>query len=324
MLKRYAILCVLAGLCAGPSSALGQGLFRRDPGNEESARSIWDEDFSGREKRRGASLGKPQRNRYGARTVAGMPAFGSQARQLEAEGAHSAQIERQRDFASPSPFAEVSPLERFPDDVRAEVVPLPHSLEARQPVEAPSNARRGLGAPFRRLLPVRKDPDALSDASGPAVTTHSPYASDPVPQIFVESISPDEEDWAGSRAEDDLFRDPSPVFQREEGEEPDPISTPSDTDGRLAEGARAPGLEASVERGAERKADDSIEPPKPPPAVPDVSPLSIVEPVPGKAGFVILPGSGLPEIDTRGIASGTEVEVQDPADSKRTFRFLVP
>lgn len=49
-------------------------------------------------------------------------------------------------------------------------------------------------------------------------------------------------------------------------------------------------------------------------------------PVPGKAGYVTLGGahSGLPEIDVRGIAPGTPVEIPDPGAPGATIQFRVP
>lgn len=49
-------------------------------------------------------------------------------------------------------------------------------------------------------------------------------------------------------------------------------------------------------------------------------------PVPGKSGYVTLSGkySGLPEIDVRGIAPGTPVEIPDPGAPGATIQFRVP
>jgi hypothetical protein len=54
--------------------------------------------------------------------------------------------------------------------------------------------------------------------------------------------------------------------------------------------------------------------------------LPFAEPVPGKKGYVRLTGknSGYPEIDVRGIAQGTPVEVPDPVTPGRAIRFRVP
>lgn len=62
-------------------------------------------------------------------------------------------------------------------------------------------------------------------------------------------------------------------------------------------------------------------------AAPDAfSNLLVGIPVPGKAGFVNLPDpySGLPQIDVRGIASGTPVEVPNPLQPGERVRFRVP
>lgn len=54
--------------------------------------------------------------------------------------------------------------------------------------------------------------------------------------------------------------------------------------------------------------------------------LPFAIPVPGKAGYVTLPGpgAGLPQIDVRGIAPGTPVEIPDPKKSGSTIQFRVP
>lgn len=54
--------------------------------------------------------------------------------------------------------------------------------------------------------------------------------------------------------------------------------------------------------------------------------LPFAMPVPGKAGYVTLSGkhSSLPEIDVRGIASGTPVEISDPEVPGATIQFRVP
>lgn len=58
----------------------------------------------------------------------------------------------------------------------------------------------------------------------------------------------------------------------------------------------------------------------------DYDHLPIATPVPGKAGFVTLPGkhSSLPEIDVRGIDSGTAAEIPDPNIPGSTIQFRVP
>lgn len=54
--------------------------------------------------------------------------------------------------------------------------------------------------------------------------------------------------------------------------------------------------------------------------------LPFGEPVPGKTGYVRLTGkhSSLPEIDVRGIASGTPVEIPDPEEPGESIQFRVP
>lgn len=58
----------------------------------------------------------------------------------------------------------------------------------------------------------------------------------------------------------------------------------------------------------------------------DYDHLPVATPVPGKAGFVTLPGNhaGLPEIDVRGIDSGTAAEIPDPSIPGSTIQFRVP
>ncbi|MEO0444812.1 MAG: hypothetical protein AAF191_01915 [Verrucomicrobiota bacterium] len=53
--------------------------------------------------------------------------------------------------------------------------------------------------------------------------------------------------------------------------------------------------------------------------------LPFAKPVSGKAGFVTIPGQpNLPEIDVRGIPSGTPVEISDPFLAGATIQFKVP
>lgn len=58
----------------------------------------------------------------------------------------------------------------------------------------------------------------------------------------------------------------------------------------------------------------------------DYDHLPVATPVPGRAGFVTLPGNhaGLPEIDVRGIDSGTAAEIPDPTIPGSTIQFRVP
>jgi len=48
--------------------------------------------------------------------------------------------------------------------------------------------------------------------------------------------------------------------------------------------------------------------------------------VPGKKGFVTLPGSNssIGEIDVTGIKPGTPVEINDPRDASKKIYFRVP
>ncbi len=67
------------------------------------------------------------------------------------------------------------------------------------------------------------------------------------------------------------------------------------------------------------------EPASPPSPQEDFRNLPFAIPVPGKSGYVSLPNrSDLPEIDVRGIAPGTPVEIQDPNRSGDTIQFKVP
>lgn len=54
--------------------------------------------------------------------------------------------------------------------------------------------------------------------------------------------------------------------------------------------------------------------------------LPIAEPVAGKQGYARLSGkfSGFPDIDVRGLASGTLVEIADPDTAGKKIRFRVP
>jgi hypothetical protein len=62
----------------------------------------------------------------------------------------------------------------------------------------------------------------------------------------------------------------------------------------------------------------------PPPAPePEFASLPYAKPVPGKVGFVTV-ASYAGEIDVRGIAPGTPVEIPDPSDSAKTIQFRVP
>jgi hypothetical protein len=64
---------------------------------------------------------------------------------------------------------------------------------------------------------------------------------------------------------------------------------------------------------------------KPAPPSDQFSHLPFAVPVPGKAGYVKLPGhAGLPEIDVRGMAPGTPVEIPNPAQPGKTIQFRVP
>lgn len=54
--------------------------------------------------------------------------------------------------------------------------------------------------------------------------------------------------------------------------------------------------------------------------------LPFAIPAPGKPGYVTLPGkhSNLPQIDVRGLASGTPVEIPDPDTPRGKIQFRVP
>jgi hypothetical protein len=67
--------------------------------------------------------------------------------------------------------------------------------------------------------------------------------------------------------------------------------------------------------------NDSPAPPKPESG--EFANLPFAKPVPGKVGFVTLSTYG-GEIDVRGIAPGTPVEIPDPSDSNKTIQFRVP
>lgn len=58
----------------------------------------------------------------------------------------------------------------------------------------------------------------------------------------------------------------------------------------------------------------------------DFDHLPVAEQVPGKKGYVMLSGkhSGFPEIDVRGIAPGTLVEIPDPDGAGKGIQFRVP
>jgi hypothetical protein len=63
----------------------------------------------------------------------------------------------------------------------------------------------------------------------------------------------------------------------------------------------------------------------PAPKSPEPSALPYAQPLAGKTGYVRLPSRPeLPEIDVRGIAPGTPVEVPDPAQPGQTIQFRVP
>ena len=60
-------------------------------------------------------------------------------------------------------------------------------------------------------------------------------------------------------------------------------------------------------------------------STPDYTHLPFAVPVPGRVGYVTLQGrNDLPEIDVRGIAPGTPVEIPDPTNTGRTIQFRVP
>jgi hypothetical protein len=60
-------------------------------------------------------------------------------------------------------------------------------------------------------------------------------------------------------------------------------------------------------------------------STPDSTKLPFAQPVPGRSGYVKLSDHpNLPEIDVRGIAPGTPVEVPDPGQSGNTIQFRVP
>lgn len=81
---------------------------------------------------------------------------------------------------------------------------------------------------------------------------------------------------------------------------------------------------ASVPPAPEPKPEPREEKPASRPAN-DFSHLPFAVPVPGKAGYVTLPGhQGLPEIDVRGMAPGTPVEIPNPAQPGKTIQFRVP
>jgi hypothetical protein len=67
----------------------------------------------------------------------------------------------------------------------------------------------------------------------------------------------------------------------------------------------------------------STAPPAPPKADDPFAHLPFAKPVPGKVGFVTLSDYD-GEIDVRGIAPGTPVEIPHPADETKTIQFRVP
>lgn len=79
-------------------------------------------------------------------------------------------------------------------------------------------------------------------------------------------------------------------------------------------------LPAGTEAGAGDRGSSPVAPPDPFAGLPSAIP------VPGKQGFVTLPDpyADLPQIDVRGIASGTPVEVPNPLIPGQKVRFRVP
>lgn len=59
---------------------------------------------------------------------------------------------------------------------------------------------------------------------------------------------------------------------------------------------------------------------------PNADDLPVAEPVAGKKGYAKLSGeyAGFPEIDVRGLAAGTLVEIADPDTAGKMIRFRVP
>ena len=94
---------------------------------------------------------------------------------------------------------------------------------------------------------------------------------------------------------------------------PGPVSNLQDADGpRLAGSVPSP--------------DGSARKPAPGESRAGAEDLPIAEPVAGKQGYARLSGkfSGFPDIDVRGLASGTLVEIADPDTAGKKIRFRVP
>ncbi len=91
---------------------------------------------------------------------------------------------------------------------------------------------------------------------------------------------------------------------------------------RLASAASTPRTESTPEPQPESSDRESSSNQSSPP---DTTKLPFAQPVPGRSGYVKLSDHpNLPEIDVRGIAPGTPVEVPDPGQSGNTIQFRVP
>ena len=121
---------------------------------------------------------------------------------------------------------------------------------------------------------------------------------------------------AGSNAP--IFRNTAPSTQTP------PVQTPPATgNGSQWETARSGTGPSTSTSGTGLPTPRNETPAPPKPEANEFANLPFAKPVPGKVGFVTVSTySG--EIDVRGIAPGTPVEIPDPSDASKTIQFRVP
>ncbi len=225
--------------------------------------------------------------------------------------------------AIPLPPPAIRPGEEFPSvyppitDESSASVPLPDPPPVFGPPPSPSpplaQAPTGPTMPPSDTAPIfrrSRVPESI-----PAPASVPARENDPAPPPRLEPapnpVPPANSPPSAPESLAPIFRPtPPPSVGREE-----PVLAPAPAPGRNSSGTSSPGSGGTPAR--------TELPPVPSVPEEDFSGLPFAKPVVGKVGFVTLPDySG--EIDVRGIAPGTPVEIPDPKDESKTIQFRVP
>lgn len=203
----------------------------------------------------------------------------------------------------------VPPVYPGPGLATTTLPPLPDSPPAQEPVMVPGAVAQAEPYPTSGEAPIfRREPgpEPMAPAVPPAP------GSEPV---LIPAPAP------GSAA----MVSNAPIFRGGQATMP-PVEAPAPAQsGPAADPAKTapPGVPSSTGLAGTLPPPKRETPPSTPAKPDEFAGLPFASPVPGKIGFVTLSTySG--EIDVRGIAPGTPVEIPDPRDGNKTIQFRVP